>query len=143
MAVLTDKQETFLGPIGITGMSAHRASLARIMGIYLDRHRTVQEGFISNHAVQFGKRPLGVGGICFSLLAACFLAFLAFRSLSDVFQLFQADQHMGVSSDDAFGNDMIGVTHISSFHAVFAKVLHVLLQKGEYSLEQPIQLALS
>src|SRR5438132_11757 len=109
MAVLTDKQETFLGPIGITGMSAHRASLARIMGIYLDRHRTVQEGFISNHAVQFGKRPLGVGGICFSLLAACLLAFLAFRSLSDVFQLFQADQRMGVSNDDAFGNDMIGV----------------------------------
>jgi len=69
----------------------------------------MQEGFVGNHAVQFGKGPFRVGSVRSPLLDAGFLASLPFRALSDVFQLLQADQRMGVSRDDAGADDMIGV----------------------------------
>ena len=143
MTVLTDEQQAFVGAVGISSMPTPRARLAGVMGVYLDGHRPMQEGFIGDHAVQFGKGPFGRGSVGLSLLLARLFAMRAPRALADVCQVLQSDQRMGISRDDAFGDHMIGVTHISSFHAVFAKVLHVLLQKGEYSLEQPIQLALS
>src|SRR6266700_4160164 len=37
VTVLTDKQESLLGAIGITGMPAHRAGEATVVGVYLDR----------------------------------------------------------------------------------------------------------
>src|SRR6266700_7424503 len=109
MTVLTDKQEPFVRTIGITGMTAHRAGLARVVGVNLDRHRTLQESFIGNIAVQLSKGPFGIGSIGTSLLFACSSASLAFRSFSDVFQLLQADKRMGKSCHDAFGDHMIGV----------------------------------
>jgi hypothetical protein len=38
MTVLTDEQQAFTGPVGITGMPTHRAGFACIVGIHLDRH---------------------------------------------------------------------------------------------------------
>ena len=85
MAVLTDEQQAFVGPIAITGMSAHRAGFARVVCVYLDGHRTMQKRFIGNHALQFSKRPLGVGGIGTPLLLRRFLASLPrVRSLISV-----------------------------------------------------------
>jgi len=57
MTVLTDEQQAVAGPVGLTGMSTQRARLAGIVGIHLDCHTLVQERFISNHPLQFGKRP--------------------------------------------------------------------------------------
>ena len=109
MTVLADEEQALVGTIGITGMSAHWTSLACIVGVYFDRHRTVQEGFIGNHAVQFSKGPFGIGGIGFSLLLARLLATLAFRPCSDILQVFQSNQTVWVLGDDVFGDDMIGV----------------------------------
>src|SRR5258708_21841618 len=109
VTVLTGELEPFVGTIRITGMSTSRAGLARVVGVYLDCHALMQEGFIGNHAVQFSKGPFGIGGIGLALLLRGLLAMLAFRSLSDVFQILQADKRMGVSSYDAFGDDMICV----------------------------------
>ena len=109
MTHLTDKRETLLGAVGISGMSTHRAGLARVVGVYLDRHRAMQEGFIGKHAVQLGKAPFGIRRIGTPLLLTRLFASLAFGSLTNVRQVFQADQAVGVSVNDAFGNDMIGI----------------------------------
>src|SRR5229473_5234128 len=107
--LLTDEQQALFGPISVTGMSAHGASLARIVGVYLDSHRTVQERFVGNHAVQFSKRPFGVGGIGTPLLPRRLFAMLAPGSLSDVCQVLQSDEAVWMSGYDAFGDHMIGV----------------------------------
>ncbi len=60
-------------------------------------------------AVQFGKGPLGVGCIGFPLLLTGLFAFAPLRSLSNICQILQPDQAVGVLCHDAFGNDMIGV----------------------------------
>jgi hypothetical protein len=44
MTVLTDKEQAFVGSIGITAMSTHWTSLACIVGVYLDCHALMQEG---------------------------------------------------------------------------------------------------
>src|SRR6202162_2772950 len=90
-------------------MSAHGASLARIVGVYLDSHRTVQERFVSNHAVQFSKRPFGVDSIGTPLLLRRFLAMLAPGSFSDVCQVLQSNEAVGMSGHDAFGDHVIGI----------------------------------
>src|SRR6266699_3055002 len=102
-------QETLMGTVPRTEMSTHRARLRSIVGVYLDRHRTVQESFIGNHAMQFGKRPLGLSSVGFPLFLAHLFALSTFRSLSNVFQLLQADQAVRVSDHDAFGDHMIRV----------------------------------
>src|SRR6266550_1099027 len=109
MAVLTDEQQALVGPIAITGMSAHRAGFARVVGIHFESHLTMQKRFVGNHAVQFSKRPFGVGSIGLPLLLARFLAFLASGSLPNVGQIFQSNETVGVSGYDALGDQMIGV----------------------------------
>src|SRR6266581_3662645 len=90
-------------------MSTHRTRFARIVCVYLDRHRTVQESLIRNHAVQLRKAPFGVDYIGLALLFCGGSAMLAPGALSDVRQMLQTDDRMGVPGHDAFGNDMIGV----------------------------------
>src|SRR6266536_271536 len=109
LTLLTDELQAFLGPISVTGMSAHGASLARVVGVYLDSHRTVQERFVGNHAVQLGKRPFGGGGIGTPLLLRRLLAMLALGSLSDVCQVLQSNEAVWMSGHDVFGDYMIGV----------------------------------
>src|SRR2546428_10613524 len=109
MAVLTEKQQTFTRTVLLTGMSTHRASLAGVMGIHLDGHRTMQEGFVGNHGLQLSKRPLGVTSIRLTLFLGRFFALLAFRSLTDVCQVFQSNQTMWVLGHDALRDYMISV----------------------------------
>ena len=68
MTLLTDKQETVVGAVRLTGVPTAWASLARVVGIHLDGNRTCQESLIGDHALQFGKGPLGIGHIGFALL---------------------------------------------------------------------------
>src|SRR5258708_8171767 len=109
MTVLTDEQQAFVGAVAISSMPTHRARLAGVMGVYLDGHRPMQEGFIGDHTMQFGKGPFGRGSVGLSLLLARLFAILASRALTDVCQVLQPDQRMGISSDDAFGDHMIGI----------------------------------
>jgi hypothetical protein len=109
MAVLTDKEQPLARTIGLTGMATDRTGLAGVVGIDLDGHRRVQEGFVGNHALQFCKGPFGVSGIGFSLLLTRFLAFASFGAFTDICQVLQADQAVGVLLHDAFRDDMIGV----------------------------------
>ncbi len=109
MTVLTDEEQAFAGTVGITGMSTHRARLARIVGVYLDGHASVQERLVGNHALQLSKRPFGVSRIGLALLAGRLFATLATGSLSDVGQILHSNQCVGVPGHDAFGDHMIGV----------------------------------
>ncbi len=109
MAVLTDKEQALVGAIGIRGMTTHRARLARIVRIYLDCHRRVQESLIGDHALQLGKGPFGIGGISMPLFPTRFLAFASLCPFTDVCQVLQADQAMWVSKSDALRDRMIGV----------------------------------
>lgn len=67
MALLTDKEQALIGTVRLAGMPTQGTGLTRILGVYLDRHRTVQEGLVGNHALQFGKAPCGECCICVSL----------------------------------------------------------------------------
>ena len=118
MTILTDEQQSFVGTIGRRDMAAYRASLRGVMGVYLDGHASLQEGFVGNHALQFGKRPLGIHGIGLPLLdgdaLGAFPVLLPrmrppFGPLSNIGQMFQADEAVGVPGHDAFGDHMIGV----------------------------------
>jgi len=109
MTHLTDKREAAVSAVGISGMPAHRASFARIVGINLDGHASRTSSFMGDHTVQFGKGPFGGRGIRFPLPGTRpFAVLTASRSLPDVSQVFQPDQAGGVLLNDAFGNDMIG-----------------------------------
>ena len=109
MAVLTDKQQTFLGTVLKTGMPTPGTGLAGEMRVYFNGHTAVAQGFGGNHAVQLSECPLGMDSVGSPLLLARLLALLAFGTLSDVFQVFQANQAMGMTLCDAFGDHMIGV----------------------------------
>jgi len=99
MTVLTDEQQAFVGPIGVTDMSTHRAREATVVSVHFDRHRTGQQGFVGNHRVQLSKRPLRVDSVAFALLDrnrlrafAILLPFVRSSSgaLSNVCQVLQA-----------------------------------------------------
>ena len=110
MTDLTDKQETLVRTVGITGMAAHRAGLARVVGVYLDRHASSPCRFVGNHAVQFGECPFGAGGIGLPLLLAGAFALAPLPgTFADVGQVFQSDQAVGMEENDALRDDMIGV----------------------------------
>ena len=109
MTVLTDEQQTLIRAVGVRGMPTPRTGFAGIVGIDFDGHASGQEGFVGNHAMQFSKGPLRVGGIGLALLPAGLFAFLALCSFSDVCQLFQANDTVWVLVYDAFGDNMIGV----------------------------------
>ena len=78
MAVLTDKQAVLCSGRFALQVCPHIGTgFAGVVGIHLHGHLPVQEGFVGDHALQFGKRPFGVGRIGFPLLFACFFAVLA------------------------------------------------------------------
>ena len=109
MATLTDEKQSLTRAVLITGVSTHRASLARVVGIHLESHRIVQEGFIGNHGLQLSKRPLRVTGVGLTLRARRFLALLADASLTNICQIFQSNEGMRMSFHNALTHDMIGI----------------------------------
>ncbi len=109
MTVLTEKEQTLVRTVLITGVSTHRASLARVVGIHFDSHRTVQECFVGDHGLQLSKRPFGIGRIGLPLFLGRFRGLLAFRAIADICQIFQSNQTVWVSGHDTLGDDMIGV----------------------------------
>ena len=109
MAILALKQEALLGAVGLTGVAAFGACLARVVSVHLDRHRVGQQGLVGQEAVQFGKRPLGGVPVGFALLGARFLAVCAFGPLADMGQVFQADETVRMPVHDAPTEDMVAI----------------------------------
>jgi len=58
----------------------------------------MQEGFISDHALQLGKGPLRISGIGFALLGRGTLAFAPLGTLSDIGQVLQPIRLCGCAS---------------------------------------------
>src|SRR5438105_1146408 len=109
MTVLTDKDQALIRPIALAGIPTHGASLGGVVSIDFDRHAFVQEGFVSNVSVQFSVTPLGLPGIGFPLLLGRLFAVFAPDSVSDVCQVLQPDEAMGVLLHNALTHHMVGV----------------------------------
>lgn len=109
MALLTDKEQPFVGTIGPTGMPTHRTCLRGVMSIDFDGHTPLSYRFVGNHRVQFGESPLGLPSVCFALLLASLLATSPPGALADTGQVLQSNQAMGMSLHKALTHDMIGV----------------------------------
>ena len=91
MATLAHKRESLVATVGRVGVSAHGARLAGEVGIHFRRHSALKRGFIGNIAVQFSKGPLGGMLVGPPLLLTRLFAPLSLRPLSDMGQVFQAD----------------------------------------------------
>ncbi len=118
VTVDTTEQQAFVGPIGIIDMPTFGASLRRVIGIDAHDHAAIQHSFIGQHAVQFSKRPLRIHAVAFALLHrntlgpfAIFPAFVgaSFRALSNMGQLFYADEGMRMLLHKTPGNRVVGV----------------------------------
>jgi hypothetical protein len=109
MATLTDKQQTFLGTVGLAGIATCGACLTSKVGVHFRGQGACTCDFISKDTVQFGKGPAGSMLVGPSLLLRCVLAPFAFAPLADVGQVFQADEGVGVLVNNAFGDVVIGV----------------------------------
>jgi len=109
MTDLTDKEQTFVGAVSRRGIPTAWACPARAVGIDFDDHAACQQGFVGKVAVQFSKGPRGCMPIGFPLLRASILASLAFRSLSNVCQLFQAYEALWVAFHDALADHVVAI----------------------------------
>src|SRR5690348_4297065 len=118
VTVLAHKQQPLFRSVLRAGVPTPGARLRGVVGVHFDRHALVQQGFVGNHGMQFGKGPLGVHGIGFACLwrdSFCSLAILlalvcsAFGAFANICQIFQSNQAVWVLCDDAFRYDMIGV----------------------------------
>ena len=109
MTMLTNEQQSLVRTITRRGMPTDGTGLRGVVGINLDGHTRVQECLVGDHAVQFSKGPLGIGGIGTSLLLARLLAPLAPGSLSNVSQVLQAKECMRIRTHNLFTHDMVGV----------------------------------
>src|SRR2546426_9975133 len=96
VATLTDKEQTLVGAIGISGMPAHGARLAGVVGIHFHRHTACTHRLVGNVAMQFGKGPFGGMSVRSSLLPRGLLPMLTLGALTDVRQVFQADDAVWV-----------------------------------------------
>ena len=109
MATLTEKEQALIRAVRLRGIAAHRAGLAGVVGIDVDRHTATQSRFVGNVAVQFGKRPLRSMPVSTSLfLARCF-ALASFGSLPNVCQLFQADDAVWVRVHNAATDQVVAI----------------------------------
>ncbi len=108
MATLTHEQQPLVGAIVRTGMPAPGARLAGVVGIHFHRHTACKHCLVGNVAMQFGKGPLGGVPVHSSLLLRGFLSMPAFDAFTDMGQVFQADDAVGVLVDNATTDRVVG-----------------------------------
>src|SRR5579871_5595412 len=109
MALLTDKAQAFVGPIGAAREPTARAHLAGIVRINLDTDAAYQRGLVRQQAVQFCKGPLRGVPVGSSLLLAGPLAVLALGSLANAGQVFQPDEGRGMGLQDVRTDGVVGI----------------------------------
>src|SRR6266487_131429 len=108
MATLADKEQALLRAIVETGMPTHGASLAGVVRIDFHCHTPYTHRFVGNIAMQLGKGPLRGMSVCSALFPACLLALRAPGALTDMGQVFQADDAVWVLVHNAPTDLMIG-----------------------------------
>ena len=77
-------------------MTAQGACQAGVVRIDFHRHTPHTHRFVGKVAMQFSKSPLGGMPICSSLFPGCFLSMLAPGALTNMGQVFQADDAVWV-----------------------------------------------
>lgn len=109
MTVLTDEEQALVGPILACSMPTTRARLRRVVRIDFDCHAPGSQRFVGNHGVQLGKGPLGVRSVGFPLLLRGVLALASFCALSNVGQVLQTDDTVGVLIHNTLTHDMVRI----------------------------------
>ena len=110
MTALTDEKQPSAWPILFAGMPTTGTRLRGIVRIDFDGHALLHERFVSNHGVQLSKRPLGVRGVRFALFLRGMLPFASLRAFTNVGQVLQPDDAVGVLAHNALAYDMVGVS---------------------------------
>src|SRR6266581_7341398 len=108
VATLTDEEQARLRAIVKTGMSAHGTRLAGVVGIHFHRHTSRKHRLVGKVAMQFGKGPLGGMSVRSALLLRGLLPMLAPCALTDVHQVFQANDAVWVALHNAPTDEVVG-----------------------------------
>src|SRR5690348_8139211 len=100
MTGLAAKEQPRLPPVLFGCVSTVRAGLAGVVGVYLHTERAGQDGFVVQEGMQFRKGPFGGVPVRTALLLRRLLAMCAFGPLTDMRQVFQANEtvRMGVQN---------------------------------------------
>src|SRR6266568_7618420 len=109
VATLTDKEQARLRAIVLTGIPAPGARLAGVVGIHFHRHTACTQRLVGKVAVQFGKGPLGGMSVRSALLLRGFVPVLAPGALTDMGQVFQADDAVWVLIHDGSTDLMVAI----------------------------------
>ena len=109
MATLADKEQALLRAIVLTGIPTHGASPDGVIRIDFHCHTTCTHRFVGNIAMQFSKGPFRGMSVCSSLFPGCFLSMLAPGALTDMGQVFQADDAVWVAVHNAPTDLMVAI----------------------------------
>ena len=118
-AVDADKEQALGRSVGLFSMTTARAHLRRIVCVYFDGHRAVQNCLVAHKGLQFGKGPLRLFPIGPSLLLTGFLAVSAIGAISNIHEVFQSNQRPGKSDDDLFGSGMVQRLFVPSLSSAY------------------------
>jgi hypothetical protein len=116
VALLADKEQTMLRPVGSARVSTPRTGLAGVVSIHLDAPAACQGGLVHEQLLQFRKGPFarvsigttglpGHGDQLFPLAAAP----AAPGALSDACQRFQPYKGLRMGRQDAFAQCVVGI----------------------------------
>src|SRR5258708_6177632 len=108
MATLTHEEQALLRAIVLTGMPAPGTRLAGVVGIHFHRHTACPHRLVGDVAMQFSKGPLRGVSVRSSLLLRGVLPMLALGALTDVGQVFQADDAVWVLIHNAPTDLVVG-----------------------------------
>src|SRR5215467_366608 len=108
LTTLAHKQESLIGTIISTGMPAPGAGLAAVVGIHFHRHTAREHRLIGKVAMQFSKGPGRRMPVRSSLLLRGFLPMPASCALTDVRQVFQANDAVWVLLHNAPTDRVVG-----------------------------------
>src|SRR6266849_5599343 len=118
LATLTHEEQALIGSVLLGGKATTRACLAGVVGIDFHGHAPCQQGFVREVTVQFSERPGRCVTVCLALLLRnaeralpVLLALVGppFSSLTDVCQVFQANDAMWVHVHNAPTDDMVAI----------------------------------
>src|SRR5437899_4233691 len=107
MATLTHKREPFVRTVRKRGIAASGACLAGVVGIYPNGHTARKQGFVGKIAMQLSKGPGRGMPVGFALFLRGLLASFPLGALTDVCQVFQPDDAVGVTVHDAAADGVV------------------------------------
>ncbi len=109
MTGLTPEEQPFVGPIRRAGIATSWAGLTGTMGIDFHGHTRRSQGFVGDVAMQLSKGPPGCVPVRFALLLAGPFPVLAFRAISNVGQVFQSDDALGMLLHNPTTDEVVAI----------------------------------